>query len=109
MSIILSLIPIKFETLMPPIVRTAFYVQQVLITLAICFQITNSRTRWRSNFKRLAQHRRRTDFYRNLRASLDSTFKEALSVQYTSPLYPVYHWDTLHVLTHYWYTQHCSV
>jgi hypothetical protein len=61
--------------------------------LAIRFQIANSCTRWRCNYKELSQHERRVDFSKNLNASffndnlsnepnfgrihflLDSTFK----------------------------------
>ncbi len=38
--------------------------------VTICFQIANSCTRWRCNFKGLSQHGGRADFSKNLRASL---------------------------------------
>jgi hypothetical protein len=38
--------------------------------LAICFQTANSCTRWRCNFKGLAQQEGRADFYKNLRTTL---------------------------------------
>ncbi len=44
--------------------------KEMCALLAICFQIANSRTRWRCNFKGLSQHGGRADFSQNLRASI---------------------------------------
>jgi hypothetical protein len=68
MSIILRLIPIKFETLKPPFVQPSTTGAHNVGNM-----FPNSQqpyTRWRCNIKGLSQHRGRTDFSRNLRASL---------------------------------------
>ncbi len=40
------------------------------VSMAICFQIANSRTRWRSKFTGLSQDEGQADFTKNLSASL---------------------------------------